>query len=867
MVSLNAQTISGNGALVSRNPSAATINGTAWNIKVGPQEDDYDLKLSLDSSWGFKQNIESTITIFLEGYTPPPLQDPPDADLLLVFAVNDLQYFSFFLHLDIRNVKSRIYGSFDTLPTKEPVSTWLASDTIHERYLRIADGADANWILVHDWNKQIVWPITFMITSNPTERYTLFELFHTNLVTKATQWTFFDTFEPNANIDFYIMGDSTDERYHVRGIHADLSHQTTTAPPTSTTTNPTATPSTNPSKSPSNVPTISPSNNPSTQPTLSPTKNPSQNPTNTPSNHPTSTPSLTPTANPSEMPSLNPTKIPSTNPTNSPSVYPSSNPSNAPSMEPSVNPSATPSTHPTLATDTNAPTVTGSPSVHPTEFNFVLPTTTPTSAPTKKPTIVIETSTNSPTTMTPTAEMSITSTRLSFNSTNETTMIIDTNTLNPANKQIIDYAVVITITFQYRFTLIGKQKIKQILDQIATSLNENRKCKDFKLYSPFFKEKNNITTVNATILVCDEEQQTEILIAVYDPQLKTEIVNMINAGLNDTNSTQMDTNNNDQILTNKTSIFVTDIIIYNTLSPIPPNNGNNDTNIISDLLSPSGERDALFWITIFISAQIASCFLLIGCIVFIKMRTKSIKQKKRARRSTDDGHVSNTRKRKRSIPHRIRNRLSIGYNGHESDHEPGSMFRVESLSHNNDLEENDHIKVFEPQRPSLQRASSSIPNIPPPQLPNAAISYLDVDSNMQKDISLSPDPPSEFRSRSYKVRHYANPQPPHQFHLEHRRSNHGLPPPPRKQRSILTKQLPPKRPSNRDVNSNIFIHESNNSSIASSNIPIPNAMIRKSSGSGDNEISFCIFESTSKYEIAAFGNCGGGIFGIDDDAR
>eukprot|EP00486_Rosalina_sp_Unknown_P004482 CAMPEP_0201568410 /NCGR_PEP_ID=MMETSP0190_2-20130828/9473_1 /ASSEMBLY_ACC=CAM_ASM_000263 /TAXON_ID=37353 /ORGANISM="Rosalina sp." /LENGTH=348 /DNA_ID=CAMNT_0047989495 /DNA_START=9 /DNA_END=1051 /DNA_ORIENTATION=+ len=319
-VSLNAQTISGNGALVSRNPAVATISGTTWNIQVGPQEDDYDLKLSLDSSWGFKSSIESTITIILEGYTPPPQQTPPDADLLLVFVVNDIQYFSFFLHLDIYNIKSRIFGSFDTSPSVTPVSTWMANDAIHQRWDRISN--NGLWTTVHDWNKQIEWPIRFTVTSNPITGTTLFELYHNTSGTKATQWTFFDSFEPNANIDFYIMGDSTDERYDVSAVHAQLAHQTTTAPPTSTTTNPT------------NNPTVAPSNNPSTSPTQFPTNNPSNNPTSSPTNNPSKTPTLRPT--------VGPTRNPSNRPTSNPSSTPTANPSESPSKDPTISPSVFP---------------------------------------------------------------------------------------------------------------------------------------------------------------------------------------------------------------------------------------------------------------------------------------------------------------------------------------------------------------------------------------------------------------------------------------------------------------------------------------------------------------------------------------------
>ena len=93
---VNTTTESQNGASVTYNPHCVT-KGSSFSIVVGHQEEEYDLLLSLNESWGFKPRIESSITITLDGATP---QNISDADFLITFAVGDWQYFSFFGHLE-----------------------------------------------------------------------------------------------------------------------------------------------------------------------------------------------------------------------------------------------------------------------------------------------------------------------------------------------------------------------------------------------------------------------------------------------------------------------------------------------------------------------------------------------------------------------------------------------------------------------------------------------------------------------------------------------------------------------------------------------------------------------------------------------
>ncbi len=219
------------------------IAGSTYNIKVGEQEEEYDLKLSLDESWSFKPLIASTITISLDGFTPVSVEG--DADFLMTFAVGDWQYFSFFIHLDDVNIKSRIFPMLNTSAITQPVSQWMASNAIHTRWDRISN--NGSWLIVRDWKDKAVWPLRFVMTNDPMNDISYFRFYHTPSMELATSWTFNHAFTASKGMDMYIMGDSTNERFNVSAMNMQFSHEVTTAAPTVSTLSP----STSPSRAPS----------------------------------------------------------------------------------------------------------------------------------------------------------------------------------------------------------------------------------------------------------------------------------------------------------------------------------------------------------------------------------------------------------------------------------------------------------------------------------------------------------------------------------------------------------------------------------------------------------------------------------------
>eukprot|EP01084_Bolivina_argentea_P134106 236618_1 len=239
---LNAQSSNTNGASISRNPASVSTSGPNFNIDVKLQ-DPYDLKLSLDDSWGFHASTNSTITLTLDGSTPFPNND---ADLLFVFSVNDFQYFSFFLHLDTNNLKSRIYPSVMMEKNTQPVSQWiLDTNTLSQRWHRISN--NDQWIILSEWRQQALWPLTFVISNVPLEHQSIFQFYHKTIPTLAVQYTFDAAFAEHEPIDVYILGDSKNEQYTVSSAHIELSTPV------------------------GNIPTPSPTNTPAHVPTKIPT--------------------------------------------------------------------------------------------------------------------------------------------------------------------------------------------------------------------------------------------------------------------------------------------------------------------------------------------------------------------------------------------------------------------------------------------------------------------------------------------------------------------------------------------------------------------------------------------------------------------
>eukprot|EP01084_Bolivina_argentea_P142934 251073_1 len=287
---VNALTQPLNGISITYNPESTKIFGTSYNISVKSQTA-YDLSISLDTTWSFKPTQPTTLILTLNGNTPNPTVD---SDFIIIFTVDNTQYFSFFIHLDNHPHRSRIYP-YEKLAHESDILSYLQNSSIYpQRWFRVSNGDQSpGWVATNPrYNTQAQWPLQFHITNNISSNSILFS-YYDKATIYETGNTFNDTFTPNTPINIYIMGDTSREQFYIHDINIQLYHD--------------------------NIPTISPTNIPTISPTNTPTTNiPTTNipTTNTPT---TDIPTLFPTtsvstSSPTDKPSHSPTFIPTKSP-------------------------------------------------------------------------------------------------------------------------------------------------------------------------------------------------------------------------------------------------------------------------------------------------------------------------------------------------------------------------------------------------------------------------------------------------------------------------------------------------------------------------------------------------------------------------
>ena len=104
-------------------------------------------------------------------------------------------------------------------------------------------------------------------------------------------------------------------------------------------------------------------------------------------------------------------------------------------------------------------------------------------------------------------------------------------TFKPTNYGvIIKYGIVITVTFDYKFTVNDTNTIKQVIQDITTKLINDTltancvESDDLNIHS---RQEGNITIINATIFVCNKDSQTLLLKAFVSNNITADIVNDI----------------------------------------------------------------------------------------------------------------------------------------------------------------------------------------------------------------------------------------------------------------------------------------------------------------------------------------------------
>ena len=280
---------SSNGASVKVISDTATVSNE-WYITV-TQQTQFNLLLSLDSSWGLHQSLPSIITIEFHGSWTHPTNI--DSEFLTTFTVGD-QYLMTEIEQDTEddngilpqcgnpiynlhapslyhgNVTSLLedeswdYKSCKLLPSDRGCNKWKMWPE-NEPYGNITDIND--------------FPLTFILKNDPISN-TLSVTYSSssNIIDFNQNCMFQEAFDSSDGLNVYISGNENGNEFSLSSINVHYHDSDSSAFPTY-------------------FPTFSPTQTPTKSPTIS-TKHPTINPTQIPSKYPSSFPSKNPTLTP-----------------------------------------------------------------------------------------------------------------------------------------------------------------------------------------------------------------------------------------------------------------------------------------------------------------------------------------------------------------------------------------------------------------------------------------------------------------------------------------------------------------------------------------------------------------------------------------
>eukprot|EP01083_Nonionella_stella_P016784 46854_1 len=285
------------GASITSDHIDVAESSSGWSIHSTTRRG-FQLKLSMDNTWGFRSGHKSTIQIVIDGDTTlyPVGTNNPDLDALFAASISNQQYIAFKISLDNNNEEN------DASPGcshSTPVSMWDNDDV--NAMVDVDGGADRRDTMfqrntlsaMNMWNtnnlgfkpnrdftlypQAYAWPLTLTFENDPINDI-LKASFSTPSWNGFTQYCLFNAFNiTNAGLDFFMALDDDGETINYKLFTISESYEQTASP----TDHPSAVPSGSPTLQPTPPPSLSPVNpttDPTHNPTLVPTSNPSLSP-------------------------------------------------------------------------------------------------------------------------------------------------------------------------------------------------------------------------------------------------------------------------------------------------------------------------------------------------------------------------------------------------------------------------------------------------------------------------------------------------------------------------------------------------------------------------------------------------------------
>ena len=205
------------------------ITDDIWTLNP-PSQDNTDITIEMTREWGFHPDVPSTLSVDINGSTPVNSTTSDDGEFLILFSVNDTQYFSVVVMLETGQAWASYPGwENNTLATTDSVLVDIISPSEPIRFHRVSNNDQWDQIGPGSWYKKALqWPLHFEITNDPINDTTNYRCF---LPDKTLEITFSSSFMAEQGMSIYIMNEASDNKpFDIHSI--EMTYSFTTLPPT-----------------------------------------------------------------------------------------------------------------------------------------------------------------------------------------------------------------------------------------------------------------------------------------------------------------------------------------------------------------------------------------------------------------------------------------------------------------------------------------------------------------------------------------------------------------------------------------------------------------------------------------------------------
>eukprot|EP00484_Ammonia_sp_Unknown_P004320 CAMPEP_0197077328 /NCGR_PEP_ID=MMETSP1384-20130603/212565_1 /TAXON_ID=29189 /ORGANISM="Ammonia sp." /LENGTH=462 /DNA_ID=CAMNT_0042516191 /DNA_START=19 /DNA_END=1405 /DNA_ORIENTATION=+ len=205
----------------------------AWNIDPNTQRG-YDLLLAMSNEWTFHPLIESQLTFTFNGFTPNRTVD--DGEFMLVFSVNNTQFFSVVIRLDTQRNTWKYYPQINAANN---ATSFASTTAVYEDIIRGSSNGTTEvpmrWDRVSGngawtdipsltqafYREKLVWPFTVKLINNPQDDTLLYQC---NLSRSGAtlQVEYESAFVGGESVDVYLLNDANDNKpFYIYSIEAE----------------------------------------------------------------------------------------------------------------------------------------------------------------------------------------------------------------------------------------------------------------------------------------------------------------------------------------------------------------------------------------------------------------------------------------------------------------------------------------------------------------------------------------------------------------------------------------------------------------------------------------------------------------------